>query len=106
MLLTLNNLLMKINENVYYKMKSDLRVIIKAYGLSELKFTDLSISDFYTIWHFVYMNRRYSDDNRNVKFINGKRLLSMDDNYVYYPCDTNDDTLLTGLKKAIKEILN
>lgn len=96
---------MKISDNIFQKMKSDLAIIIKAYGLSELKFGELKESDFYTLWHFVYCNRKYPESNKNVRLVNGKRLLSLDINFEYYPCDTNDNTLGTALKKAIKEIL-
>jgi hypothetical protein len=97
---------MKINDNVLQKMISDLRVVIKAYNLDSLKYTELSISDFFTMWHFVYNNRRYLNDNRNIKFVEGKRILEHDDDFEFYPCDTNDDTLLTALKKAVKIIYN
>lgn len=103
---TFNCYTMKVNDNIFQKMISDLRIIIKAYNIDSLQYSELSVSDFFTIWHFVYSNRRYSNDNRNVKFVDGKRILEQDNNFEYYPCDTNDNTLLTALKKAVNIIYN
>jgi hypothetical protein len=97
---------MKIDSNTFLKMKTDLSVIIKSYNLNYIKFEDLTDSDIFAIWSFVYNNRKYTESNKNVKFIDGMRLLPLDIDFNYYPCDTNDNTLLTALKKAIKDILN
>ena len=100
---------MKVNELVFKKMKSDLRIVLDYYkDLYGITFDNIEIpvSTYFNLWHSVYANKRYTNDNKNVNFVEGKRLFELDESFEYYPCDTNDDTLLTALRKAIKEIYN
>jgi len=99
---------MKVSEIEFQKMKSNLKVVLDYYynihGVT-FNYIDIPESTYYNLWNIVYANKRYTDENKNVKFINGKRLFEYDETFKFYPCDTNDNTLLTALKKVIKELI-
>jgi hypothetical protein len=102
---------MKVSKIELEKMKSDLRVVLNHYNkVHNISFEGFDVFDIpdsicFNLWTIVYSNRRYGNDNSNVIFVNNTRLLEYDENFVFYPCNTNDNTLLTALKKAIKELI-
>jgi hypothetical protein len=99
---------MKVSELGFQKMKSNLKVVLDYYrNIHGLTFNGIDIpeSTYFNLWSIVYANKRYTDDNKNVKFVNGKRLFEYDETFEYYPCNTNDKTLFTALKKAINELI-
>jgi len=101
---------MKVTEVEFQKMKADLKVVFDYYrnvhGITFNGIKYIPESSYFNFLCIVYANKRYTDDNRNVKFINGKRLFEYDETFEYYLCDTNDNTLYTALKKAVKEIFD
>lgn len=101
---------MKVTQIEFEKMKADLRVVFNYYktihNISFKGINDIPVSTYFNLWHIVYANKKYTDDNRNVIFVNGERLFKFDDYFEYYICDTDDNSLLTALKKAFKETVN
>lgn len=98
---------MKVSQDVLIKMKSDIEVILNHYNLINIKYEDFSTTDIFNIWSIVYANRKYNENNSNVIFTsNDVRLLERDLTFEWYPCDTNDNSLETALRKVLKEILN
>lgn len=59
----------------------------------------------FDLWHKLYCNINYDDNNPNVIFVSGKRLFVRNTGFLMYPDNTNDDTLKTGLLKVISEII-
>jgi len=106
---------MKVTKEVFETMKSDIKVVLDYYNVSGI-ITEFPESVLFAIWHKVYQNR-YSpstvkingivEENPNVDFKeNGERLLERNTDFVFYPCNTNDATLLTALRKAVEQVLN
>ena len=93
---------MKIDKSTKELMKKDIEVICSYYLKKEVK--ELRIGDLFNIWNKVYVNRHYSDSNSNVILIDNVRLLPMDLSIDFYPCDTNDNTLQTGLIQILTEL--
>lgn len=63
-------------------------------------FENLHVS---TVHYFVYKNLRFPSNNPNVTFMpDGSRLLEIDETFELYPNDTNDDTVSTAVRKALK----
>lgn len=55
--------------------------------------------------HFrVYVQYDYTDNNANVIFVDGKRLLTEDNSFQLYPNRCNDSHIITAMKKAFKEL--
>jgi len=94
---------MKINETTRQLMKSDIKTICD-YHFKNIMIEELSIGNMFLLWHAVYMNKQYDDNNLNVLKVNGKRILERDTNYNYYPCDSNDTTLQTALISIFAEL--
>lgn len=93
---------MKIDSIVRQKMKEDIAIMVNYFfpiGISEL-----SIGNMHNVWFKVFSNRKYDDKNPNVIFIDGVRLLSYDEHYELYPCDSNDNSLQTALISIFKEL--
>ena len=98
---------MKVTKEVLEQMKSDIKTVLDYYLVVKPKFEDLYKSDYFTIWSWVWMNRRYNDSNLNVrKGLDGKRLLEYNPDYEIYPCNTNDETLETALRSILEKLLN
>ncbi len=53
------------------------------------------------VWYKTYCFATYGDDNPNA-YHNGKRVFEQRDDVELYPCDSNDDTLLTALRAIFK----
>ena len=67
------------------------------------RFTD---SDLMHVWFRTATSASFDDTNPNVlRDADGKRLFEYDFNYPLYPCDTNDITMQTAIRKAIKSYL-
>ena len=97
---------MKVTPEVYSKMKSDIKVMLKVYFpyAETIPFEFFRISDMHDIWFKTFVNRNYEDSHPMVKKREGKRVLSFDPNYELYPCDTNDNSIQTALIKIFKEL--
>ena len=77
---------MKIDFNTRTKMKNDISIVINHFfpkGIHEL-----SIGNIWNIWFKTFENRRYPDNNPNVIFDKGFRLLSFNSDYELYPCNS------------------
>lgn len=106
---------MKVTKEVFEKMKSDIKVILDHYKLKTESIESISDSTLFAIWRKVYQNRYSPSEvkfngvmqvNPNVDFNDvGERILERIDTFEFYPCDTNDNTLLTALRKATKELI-
>ena len=93
---------MKIDSTTRNKMKTDIQIVCDYFfpkGVYEL-----SIGNMHNVWFKCFANRNYPNDNGNVIFIEGKRLLEQDITYSLYPCDSNDNTLQTALISIFKEL--
>lgn len=98
---------MKVTKEIYLQMKKDLKIVLDHYlYVHNVNFNtgDIPESTYFNLWHIVYSNRRY-ELNPNIIFVNDKRLLEYNPEFEYYPCNTNDNTLYTALKKATDELL-
>jgi hypothetical protein len=106
---------MKISNEVFEQIKKDIEKLFQYYNLMNLNYEKLDSKDFFNTWHRLYINI-YSptecningklEINPNIDFLpNGQRLFEYNPNFEFYPCNTNDSTLLTALKKAVKQIL-
>ena len=105
---------MKVTNEAFQKIKSDIKAVMDFHNVSgtiEIYSDEILTS----IWHRTFQNR-YSQSrvkiggvevsNPNIDFKeNGDRLLERDTKYKLYPCDTNDTTLLTAVRKAVNEII-
>ena len=106
---------MKISNEVFEQMKKDIEKLFQYHNLINIEFSKLDSKDLYNTWHRLYTNI-YSptecringklEINTNIDFLpNGKRLFEYNPKFEYYPCDTNDSSLLTALKKVVKQVL-
>jgi hypothetical protein len=106
---------MKISNEVFEQMKMDIEKLFQYYNLMNLDYKKLNSKDFFNTWHRLYQNI-YSptecminsklEINPNIDFLpNGQRLFDYNPNFDFYPCNSNDSTLLTALKKAVKQVL-
>jgi hypothetical protein len=80
--------------------KAYLKVIAKHYNLDK----ETAIKNLYHLHYIVFKQVNYTDDNANVIFVNGERLLSLNENFKLYPDGCNDTHIETATKKAINEI--
>jgi len=98
---------MKVTKEVREQMKSDIKTVLDFYLPNYPNYLDLSVRDYYTIWSWVWMNKKYDDSNGNVRFTkDGNRLFEYNPDFEIYPCNTNDKTLETALKSILFELLN
>ena len=74
-----------------------LKVISDTYG-KELLLT----ANIHTLHFFVYSQKNFTNDNANVKFVNGKRLFELDETFLLYPKNCNDNQIESAMNKALK----
>lgn len=97
---------MKISENSKNLMIKDIQVVVDYLANESRIFDILNPNTQYQIWNITFMNRKYDNNNANVIFVNGSRLLSQISDYEFYIDDTNDNTISTALKSVFKSITN
>ena len=92
---------MKIDNAILQRMKEDITILLEHYDyIDYVMKAGFNEGKMFQTWHKVYASIKYGDDNQNVaKKADGTRLFKRNPEYNYYPCDTNDNTLSTGLKK-------
>ena len=108
---------MKVSKEVFEQMKLDISKLYNHYNLiGKINFENLDSKDYKDTWHRLYNNITQASEvkingkfeiNTNVDFLpNGDRLFEYNPKFELLPCGTNDKTLTTALKKAIKEVLS
>ena len=97
---------MKVTFKTLQAMRRDIRTIAEYYNFNDTiaAFKKDESATAFSLWHHVVMNRAYTSDNPNVKFIGNGRLLRYDENFHLYPEGTNDNTLKTALLKVCREL--
>lgn len=65
---------------------------------------NLTINDLYRLWGIVANNKRFTDDNANVFYINGKRLFEQVEKFDFYVDGTNDTTIMTAFKALLPKL--
>jgi hypothetical protein len=97
---------MKIDNRTFENMLKDIKAILPYYLVrKQTELSEITIGTMYDIWFYVHANRTW--DSRDVRIFRtelGERVLSFNRDFDYYPCDTNDDTLGTALKKIMNQI--
>jgi hypothetical protein len=98
---------MKIDNNTYLKMQSDINAILPYYMVrKQVEKHEITESLMHDIWFTVYANTRWADnDPRIFRTESGERVLKYNPNLDLYPCNTNDITLSTALNKIRKELI-
>jgi len=98
---------MKVNKQIFNQLKSQLETLVEHLGFEQTQqqYHQEKVGTAFWLWHKLYMCISYPDDNPNVfRKADHSRLFKQDASFVLYPCDTNDDTLLTALVKALDQI--
>ena len=93
---------MKIDKTTQNKMKGLISIILNHYGVNPQAITTIGAK--FNVWQRAHMNVYYPDDNKNVIFVNGERLIKQDKSVLFYPCDSNDNTLSTCLNSIFAEL--
>lgn len=100
---------MKVTKDVYSDIEEKVSIVLpyllpKDKGAITIdRFTN---SDLMHVWFRAATSVSFDDTNPNVlRDANGKRLFEYDFNYPLYPCDTNDTTMVTAIRKAVKNYL-
>lgn len=95
---------MKYPQEQYEKLVKDLPKLLEFYGLDTEAISNLSVGQLHTVHCRLFQQKNYTDDNANIKFVDGVRLFDMDESFKLYPDGCNDDHIETAMKNAIKSI--
>lgn len=90
---------MKVKEPEYSKMKEFIFKVLAAFEISPKQIRN---EHFFHLWMKTFYCVTYPDDNPNA-LIKGKRIIPQQD-FPLYPCQSNDDSLNTAIRKIIKEL--
>lgn len=94
---------MKIDKKTLTYMQADIARVLDKLNVSPANIN--TTADRLSVWHRVYMCRAYTDDHPAIYCRDDStRILSYQEDYPMYPCGSNDDSLDTALKYAIKKI--
>lgn len=89
---------MKVDKKTLIEISKKFKLVIKHFKLDIVeKPTD---TDLWRMWHWIHEEIAY--DNSHPRFDDHKRIFEYDPNHSLYPCDTNDKTMTTALRKAYK----
>lgn len=96
---------MKYPAQQFDKLTKALPVLLDSYGITTEQARDLTVGQLHTVHCRVFQQKNYTDDNANVKFIDGQRLFPIDEAFKLYPDGCNDDHIETAMKAAIKQLV-
>lgn len=97
---------MKYPVEQFYKLTEALPIVLNFFNITPAQVEPTNVGLLNTLHYKVYQQKNYTDDNANIKYVDGKRLLPIDESFKLYPDGCNDDHIETAMKNAIKSLIS
>lgn len=95
---------MKYPDQQFSKLLTYLKAVLSYYNLTPAEVAPDNVGLLNTLHFKCFVNVNYTDDNLNVKKVDGKRILAIDEDFQLYPAGCNDNHIETAMKRAIKQL--